>query len=335
MTPDISLMELFAGGGTLGFSIVRGLSIYCRVAHIAGNEIDPRYVSHWSSLHPDGDTFCGGIGKFHPSELSRPNNGVTVLAAGIPCTGASLAGRSKNGLARAEDHTSAGHLFLPTLLYVRAHRPDVVVFENVPAYANTASAAIVREALSTSGYKFSEYVVNAHTEFASATERKRWILVGSLGAAFQWDYRPEAHNRTLSEYLDPEGDDLDRETPEQVAAHDRYIARKQSEGCGWRKVVLTRSDRRCPTVVRTYHKKHNVGPWVASGDTYRQLRPREIARLHGFPEDFTLPEGKVAATEILGQGVCYNPFASLGEALGKWIAQGRQDAAPIGQGMLF
>jgi DNA (cytosine-5)-methyltransferase 1 len=335
MKTQISLMELFAGGGTLGFSLVRGLSEACDVSQISANEIEPRYVRHWASLHPTGDTFCGGVAKFHPSELSRPTQGVTILAAGIPCTGASSAGISKNALSRAEDHLTAGHLFIPTLLYVRRHRPRVVVFENVPNYAKTASATVVREALATAGYSFTEYVLNAFAEFDTPTERKRWVLIATLESSFQWNYSATPHDREIGAYLDPEGVDSDIESPEQVAAHDRYLARKQAEGCGWRKVVLQRGDRRTPTFVRTYHKKHAVGPWVRSGDRYRHLRPREIARLHGFPESFTLPDGKVSAIEILGQGVCYNPFFALGKALGEWIAAGRPNSAQLGQAVLF
>ena len=53
------------------------------------------------------------------------------------------------------------------------------------------------------------------------------------------------------------------------------------------------------------------------------LRPREIARIHGFGPKFIevieqLP--KTTAYEVLGQGVVAKPFRNLGESLGRWAA---------------
>jgi DNA (cytosine-5)-methyltransferase 1 len=327
MKPKVYLCELFAGGGTLGRALQDGLSTHCEIAGTSASEIDPRYLDNWSENHPKGHTFGGNLTQFHPSELSNPTDAIRILAAGIPCTGASKAGRSKNKIARAEDHQKAGILFLPTLHYIRLHHPEIVVIENVPEYGNSLSGDILREALTTSGYHHFETTVNAYTQFDTPTARKRWVLVATK-TPFQWNFCAKPFQGTLAPYLDPELNDDEVFSPEAVQKHKAYIDRKTSEGCGFKHVVLDKTSPSAPTFVRTYHKLHYSGPFLKSGDTYRQFRPREIARLSGIPDDFRLPEAKTTAIEILGQGVCYKPFLALGEALGTWIAQKMPASTP-------
>src|SRR5690606_18232672 len=93
------------------------------------------YLRHWSKAHPEGSTFGGSFTRFHPAELSVPCPGERrVFVAGIPCTGTSLAARGRLGLSSAEDHPDVGHLFLPVAHWIRQHRPDDVIFENVALY---------------------------------------------------------------------------------------------------------------------------------------------------------------------------------------------------------
>jgi Site-specific DNA methylase len=332
-----SIYELFAGGGTLGFALLSGMSREIDCAIIGGNELSPRYLSRWSALHPQASTFGGSIGQFHTAELSMPAEGVRILAAGIPCTGASLAGRAKNRLGRAEDHQDVGHLFLSTMHHVRRHRPHVVVFENVPAYQKTMSARAIRDALAMSGYTFSEYVFEANRDFETPARRSRWTLVASRIGDFHWAYEPKPFSGTIAEFVDPESDEDAVFTEEQCAAHEAYCARKRAEGCGWTRVVVERHDRTVPTIVRTYHKTHASGPFLRCKDRYRKFKAREIARLNGFPESFPLPETETEAVEICGQGVSFRPFENLGRAIGKWLRTGESSKAvlPDGQMALF
>lgn len=124
-------------------------------------------------------------------ELSSPRTAIRLFAAGIPCTGASKAGRSKNALVHAEEHPDVGYLFLPTLHYVRLHRPELVVFENTNTYKSTLSAKLIRDALTASGYTFEERVVNPLKEFSTPSQRKRWILVASRIGRFSWLSKPK------------------------------------------------------------------------------------------------------------------------------------------------
>lgn len=311
--------EMFAGGGTLGFAFEAGAR---GVSFSGASELSPQYLQAWSAHRPEADTFGGDITAFHPAEVSPARNGAAmILLAGIPCTGASLAGRSKNKLSCAEEHAKAGHLFIPTLLWIRTHKPEAVVFENVPAYAKSASARSIRDVLSTSGYFLFETVLDAHQNFSTPSRRKRWVMVATRNRPFHMDVPVNPFVGTLDDYLDPESPDDVVFTEAQVAGHAKYIARKQSENCGWKTTILERDSNSCPTIVRTYYKVQPVGPFVRCKNSYRMLRPREIARLHGFPTNLPLPDSNSKAIEILGQGVCFAPFAYLGEKLAAFFSE--------------
>ena len=207
--------------------------------------------------------------------------------------------------------------------YVRRHRPHLIIFENVPAYRKSKSAHAIRRILETSGYEFTEYCFEANRDFATPARRSRWVLVASRIGRFDWSYQPQSYGGTIGDVLDADVSTDKTFSPAQCEAHAAYCERKRSEGCGWRRVIVERSDTSVPTLVRTYHKTHASGPFVRCHDTYRKFRSREIARLNGLPDTFPLPCSEREAVEILGQGVSFRPFESLGKALGLWLRTGR------------
>jgi DNA (cytosine-5)-methyltransferase 1 len=327
-----ALTEFFPGMGTLCAPFSRGLSLSGAVKVAGVVELDGRYLRLFSDQHPEASTMIGSVTGYAPEETSFPSgNAANIFLAGIPCTGASSAGISKNGLSCAEQHPDVGHLFLPTLHHISMHLPEGIVFENVPNYRTTFSADAIRAHLRALGYHFTEYLVNPHTEFNTATARVRWVLVASRLGRFVWNYTPVQFTGTIEHLLDPitAQDTADEFTPAQVAAHTKYCDRKASEGCGFSRRILTRDSLVCPTIPKSYGKIQPTGVFVSSGTsagTYRLLRPSEIARIHGFDDKFIsaiarLP--KTTAYEILGQGVVARPFEALGQAFGQWIASTR------------
>ena len=320
--------------GSLCAPFSDGLSRHGSVSVTGAAELDGRYLSIFSRQHPEASTFLGSVANYAPEELSSPSSvgSVSLFIAGIPCTGASKSGISKNKLACAELHKDVGALFLPFLHRVTLAKPDVIVCENVPPYANTFSTKAIRSHLTRIGYEISEQIVNPYTDFATATERKRWIMVASRIGAFKWDYTPESFTGTIESLIDPASaaDAEDEFSHEQVAAHTRYIDRKASEGCGFARRILERTSTKVPTICKTYHKQQPSSTFLRSGETYRMLRPREVARIHGFGPEFieiieSLP--KTTAYEVLGQGVVAKPFFALGEAIGSWVSAKQQPRA--------
>lgn len=332
----IEVVEMFPGGGTHLEALTTGLRQGGVEVSVVGLiELEPRYLAMSAKAHPESSTWNGSAGTWHPAELSAVRNSIRVFAAGIPCQGASGAGISKNGLTCAEEHPDVGYLFLTTIHYIRLHKPDIVVLENTDAYKGTLSARLIRESLIASGYKIDERVVNPLKEFNTPTQRKRWILVASRIGHFSWIYEAKPFTGTLAEFLDPVSDldEAESMTTEQVAAHDKYCARKAAEGCGFSRRVLTHAANSLPTLPKSYGKLQPTGVFIKTRTTYRMLRPHEIARLHGFKRDLFADLPKTTQYELYGQGVVANPFISLGECIARFL-QGER-AEVFGQLEMF
>ena len=325
----VEVADVFSGAGTLTRALIDGLRQHLLAEAVGCVEVEGNYLARWSAAHESASTFLGSVTKYHPAELAMPSTSgvIRIAAMGVPCTGTSKAGRSKNHLAAPEEHRKVGHLFIPAAHYIRQHRPDIVVFENVPEYQGTLSARCLRTALAASGYSLTERVVNSFTEFAVPTERRRWVAVASRIGAFNWVFEPKPFTGTLGAYLDAEGvqDAEDVATSAQLAADAKFLNRKAAEGCGFRMRLVDRASTKCPTICRSYGKRQPSATFVKVGDSYRMIRPDEVRRLHGFPEDFPMPSSATLSYEIFGQGVTYAPFYALGEALGEFLA-----ADPVG-----
>jgi DNA (cytosine-5)-methyltransferase 1 len=115
--------------------------------------------------------------------LLRRLGSVDILEAGIPCSGASKAGRAKRALTRMEDHPNVGHLIGATLQLIARLQPAVVLIENVESYRHTASAVILRGWLRDAGYAITEAVLDA-ADFGSL-EAACWFRW--LAAALQFN----------------------------------------------------------------------------------------------------------------------------------------------------
>ncbi|MDD2766077.1 MAG: DNA cytosine methyltransferase [Opitutaceae bacterium] len=333
-----AITEMFPGLGTLTDPFARGLRKHGEVTINAGLELDARYLALFSRQHPEASTANGDVTAYAPEETCFPVDAdCRILVAGIPCTGASRAGRSKNAIEAPEAHPKVGHLFIPFLHHVRRFAYDLCVLENVPEYQTSFSAERIRESLAALRYQITEYVINPYSEFATPTERRRWVLIASRKAPFNWNYRPEAFAGTLGQYLDAPGpqDADDEMTPEQVAADKKYIDRKASEGCGFRMRLIDAAATKCPTICRSYGKRQPSATFVRTANSYRMLRPREVARLHRHSSLIehtiaTLPA--TLAYEVLGQGVVAPPFESLGDHLGAFATHGGMTEEPIRNG---
>ena len=103
---------------------------------------------------------------------------VDILSAGLPCVGASVAGKAKNGIADAEDHPDAGHLVVAFLDTLRRVNAAIVILENVEGYAKSASATMIRAILARRGYAIHERMIDAR-DFGAHEMRRRWCLVAT------------------------------------------------------------------------------------------------------------------------------------------------------------
>ncbi len=257
-----------------------------------------------------------------------------ILEAGIPCSGASKAGATKNALAKMEDHELVGHLVYSALVIVSKVQPAVVLIENVVPYAETASAQILRLQLRDMGYAVHEAVLEGR-DFGSMEDRVRWCMVATTaGVDFDFEQlRPHLRVvRRVADIIDASiGPDDERW---RTFAH---LKRKQerdtedgqpggkSPGKRFKMQTVTLDSAIVPTLRKGYHKGGSTDPLLehpTDPNLLRLFTAQEHARIKNVPAHLApgnhAPHGgsETMGHQLLGQGIDYVPFDSLGEHLG-------------------
>jgi DNA (cytosine-5)-methyltransferase 1 len=324
--------SIFHGAGILDKAIHSGLLAAGVAAFIqVGVEIESEYLDTslrnnselWSA---DSIAICSDI---RDVSLGGSVPQLDIGIFGVPCTGASRAGASKNKLEFAEEHSSAGTLFFDTLEFIKATNPAIVAIENVSEYAKSASMAVIRSVLTSLGYNLHEQVLFG-PDFGTIEARKRMCLVaitkglceGDVGFVF-----PDSHpsvvagqSKTLADVL--EDVPLDSDSWKSY----EYLSKKEildiASGKGFRRQLVNPEAKTVGTITRGYSKVRSTDPFLihpTNPELSRLFTPVEHARIKGVPEHVILGVAATTAHEILGQSVCYPVFESVGFAIGAAI----------------
>jgi len=325
----LSIGSFAHGGGVLSHAVHTGLADEGVTSELAfANEIDYDLLSHAA----EKNDAWGKNTRFLAAPMQEvvfdewagekiPK--VDILEGGIPCSGASKAGRSKRGLALPEAHPEVGHLVAAAVALIARVNPAIVLIENVPEYAESASGYILRHSLRDLGYDVHERLVNG-LEFNALENRTRWALVGvSSGIRFDLSELdvPSRVARKLAEVLEP------------VAGNDprwnrmEYLKTKEvsdrEAGKGFRMQVVDGDSPYVGTIGKHYQKNRSTEPKVAhetDKDLLRLLSPGEHAKIKGVPERLIAGLPSTTAHELLGQGIVYEPFRAIGRLIGKAVS---------------
>ncbi|MDM1697406.1 DNA cytosine methyltransferase [Thiopseudomonas alkaliphila] len=144
---SLDVCSLFHGSGVLdkalhaGFSKSGIASTVSVAIEIEGAYIDNSLINN-PELWNDGSLVINA--PIETLKYGSTAQEVDIVIAGLPCTGASKSGRSKNKLEFAESHDAAGAMFFHFLQMVQNLNPSIVIIECVPEYQNTASMAVIR-----------------------------------------------------------------------------------------------------------------------------------------------------------------------------------------------
>lgn len=313
------------GAGVASWALHRGLQeAGVPVALRLANEIDAGLAQMVMSNHPQimPDTVVVNApmqDAVADRWLLERIGQVDILEAGIPCSGASRAGVVKRGLQRMEDHPLVGHLVAAVIQWIAALQPAVFLAENVPDYAGSASAAILRAWLRDAGYVVQELVLEA-TDFGSLEGRRRWFLIAHPpGLALAPD--PLVHAAgpapVLADVLDPVPDD------DPAWREVDYLKSKERRDAqnGSRFVMqwLDPAAGRVPTLRRGYHKGGSSDPRLRHPDRpelSRLLTAAEHARIKGIPAELLTGLSPTAAHQACGQAVDVRLVAAIGRWLG-------------------
>lgn len=318
----VRLGSLSHGGGIATDALLRGLGAAGVSAELAfGLDIEGRYIEHSLEHNPawraGGMSVEADLGEVDAELLPQ----VDVLQAGLPCVSASRAGRAKKGLERPEQDAVTADLVVAFLDVIRATQPAVILLENVPEYADSASADIIRRRLGRWGYEIHEHAVDGAAWSLEA--RKRWVLVAvTRGLAINLDELASSGERPAAL-----GEVLDARTPasswRRFAHLDAKETRDAARGSKFSQRLLTSSSTSVPTLRRGYQKAGSTDPRLAhpSRAGYsRLLSPAEHARIKGVPPELVKGASDTMAHEILGQSVISPAFAALGRLVGAALA---------------
>lgn len=265
--------------------------------HVALVEVEEDYCNCLRANRPEWNVVCTDVRSFDGS----PYKGVVdLLAGGVPCPPFSVAGKQLG-------ENDERDLFPQMLRLVEEIKPRAVMIENVKGFLSSkfdSYRASILFRLARLGYRTHISLLNA-SDFGVPQLRPRVAIV-----AIRRDMRDT--------FEFPEG--LPASTPTVGEALYDLMAENGWEGAAkWKK----KADGIAPTLVGG-SKKHggpDLGPtrareaWAKLGiegksiaesapgagfDGMPRLTPRMMARLQGFPDDWTFGNHKTTACRMIG-----------------------------------
>ena len=292
-------------------------------------EMEGKYIQSAMNNNPyitdDTTIFEATLEELEPELIkdvldARDLKGIDVLNFSLPCTGASQAGRAKNGNKLAEEHSSAGTAVVGLLQIIHATNPCVVISENVPQFAESATHAILRSYFEKTGYVIQEAVLGK--EMGAFEDRKRHIMIGiSKGIAETFDMQHIKPSGTPPVTLAEIMDDIPEDSP--VWKTYDYLKEKEvrdkAEGKSFARQIVTPDAESIGTIGRGYFKARSTEPFIqhpTDPERSRLLTVDEHARAKGIPEDLVAGQSQTTAHEILGQSVLFPVFKSIGALIG-------------------
>jgi DNA (cytosine-5)-methyltransferase 1 len=247
---------------------------------------------------------------------------IEILEMGLPCSGHSVAGLAKRGHGIPEAHPEVGHLVVSALIIINKTNPACILFENVPGYESSASAAILRNQLRDLGYHTEERMLSGK-EWGAIENRDRWCMVAvTEGIDFKFDQLmpPKFKPRQLGDILEPIAPDDPIWSPMEglKAKQERDIA----EGKGFRMQVYNEGAESIGTIGKGYTRNRSTEPKIVhkdNPDLLRLLTPNEHAAAKQIPPRLVAGLPKTTANEVLGQSIIYEPFQDTSHHMGNAI----------------
>jgi len=319
----LEMGSLAHGGGVLDHALHTGLNLANIAARLSfAVEIEGKYLdaSQRNNSVWDKDSIAIEAPMQDVETHKLPK--VDLLAAGIPCTGASISGRSKNKLSRAEEHETAGSLFVAFLKIVMATQPSIIVLENVPPYQTTASMTVIRQVLSEIGYQVHETILDGN-QMGALEARKRLCVVAITEGLNGFDINNIKALRTKETSLNDVMECIDDDSPRWKILDylDQKEQRDIASGKGFKRQLLTGNESSCGTIGRGYSKLRSTEPFLKHPLTGKQriFTPREHAKVKTIPEYLVSGVSDTVAHEILGQSVIHCSFIAVGKTIGDAI----------------
>ncbi|MEZ6120667.1 MAG: DNA cytosine methyltransferase [Pirellulaceae bacterium] len=266
----VRCLELFSGIG--GFACAMPKNFQVAAALDIDQDCQAVYQANFS--HP---CHCVSLESVAADELGEFQADLWWMSP--PCQPFTRRGNQR-GLADARSQA-----FLNLVDCFRTVRPTFLALENVPPFAESAAAGLLRNTLRQLGYHWLEGTL-CPTQLGIANRRQRFYLLASRDQPFpDHVFRPVSGNagvRRVADVLEPSAETLpglrlSRETLDryQVAMH-----------------TVDANDTNAVTACFTsaYGRSPvRSGSYLRTGNEVRRFSPTEIAAMLGFPADFQFP----------------------------------------------
>ena len=266
---QLRFIDLFCGIG--GFRLAAdSFGMEC----VYSSDIDPHCQDAYEANF--GERPAGDITKIEPRSIPDHD----VLLGGFPCQPFSIIGE------RRGFRDARGTLFFNVAAIIKEKRPRAFVLENVKQLAGhdhgRTIKRIVKE-LEALGYATEWRILNA-LNFGLPQKRERVLIVGLRDATrpMNWTFPPVA--------MQSLADILETRVPRKYFASDAIFAKRQAAHRA-----------RCRPAIWHENKAGNISSYpyscaLRAGASYnyllvdgkRRLTPREMLRLQGFPDSFTI-----------------------------------------------
>jgi DNA (cytosine-5)-methyltransferase 1 len=279
-------VDLFAGAG--GFSTgaaMAGLKVVWAANHW------PEAVQAHSANHPHAEHACQDLNQTDWTVVPRHD----VLLASPACQGHSRA-RGKD----RPHHDACRSTAWAVVSCAEAHRPKLIVVENVPEFARWILFPTWRDALGKLGYGISQVVADA-ADAGVPQHRRRLFVCAALGAA-PTIILPIRQHQAAESVIRPSSKwssvtHLCQRTKEKVARGrarfgERFLIAYYGNESDGRSITR-------PLGTVTTRDRHAL----VEGDRLRMLSVEECRTAMGFPETYVLPSRKADAMKMLGNAV--------------------------------
>lgn len=332
----LSVGSVAHGGGVLTHALHTGLNDGGVATKLAfANEIRPELLEHAKEHNDAWDSQTIPVAApmqdvAFDSWLMDHLPKVEIYEGGIPCSGASVAGRGRNGAGHAEAHPEVGHLVLAYLAILAKVQPAVAILENVTPWQNSASMCILRNQLRDFGYVVHE--THLESQDWNAIESRSRLCVVAVTEGLEFDFaslvKPPRVEQRIAEILDDVPTDSDLWSPMQGLKDKEQ--RDVGEGKGFKMQVVTAFSTKSGTIGKGYARVRSTEPKLqhpTNPDLLRQFTVAEHARLKQVPSHLIADLGLTIGHEVLGQSICYEPFRAVGNAIAGALRNCKQAVA--------
>jgi len=286
-------------------------------------EIERKYLDSSQRNNPIWDKDSIAIeAPMQDVEISKLARKIEILVAGLPCTGASISGKSKNKLSRAEEHETAGGLFIAFLNFITALQPSIIVLENVTQYQDTASMTVIRHVLTELGYVLHETILEGN-EFGALESRKRLCVVGITKGLEGFNVGNIIPLREKEPCLNSVLESIPDDSPrwKKLDYLDAKEKRDIKNGKGFKRQILTGIESSCGCSGAGYAKIRSTEPVILNSRTklMRIFTPGEHAKVKTIPVNLIDGLSDTIAHQVLGNSVIHSAFQAVGKLLGEAV----------------